>query len=77
MMWKTRGSARARLRRSRVRPAEGRAREALEPVLVLRVRGGGLELEMEVRAGRVAGLADEADRLAGGELAPCVTAGSR
>ena len=44
-----------------VLPAEGGAGEALEPRLVLRVRRRGGELQVEVRAGRVAGLADEPD----------------
>src|SRR5436309_4046142 len=59
-----------RLRRAGVRPLEGSAREALEPGLVLRVRGCRLELEMEVRPGRVAGLADQTHRVAGLELGP-------
>src|SRR2546425_5436614 len=48
-----------------VLPAEGSAREALEPRLILRVGRRRLELEMEMRPGRVARRSDETD------LRPC------
>src|SRR2546429_2238664 len=54
-------------RRGRVLPAEGAAREALEPGLILRELGRRLKLEMEVRAGGVAGRADQADLGSGRE----------
>jgi hypothetical protein len=41
--------------RWRVLPPEGAAREALEPGLVLREFGRRLQLQVEVRAGRVTG----------------------
>src|SRR5258705_10091729 len=46
-------------------PAECRAREALEPGLILRIGRGGLQLEMQMRPGRMAGRSDETD------LGPC------
>src|SRR2546422_551719 len=51
-----------RHRRRRVLPAKGDARERLEPRLDLRIGGRRVDLQMEVRAGGVAGRADEADR---------------
>src|SRR3954469_13468064 len=51
------------LRSRRVLPAEGSTGEALEPRLELRVMRGGIDLKVQVRTGRVAGLADEPDRL--------------
>src|SRR2546423_6599432 len=49
--------------RRRILPAEGDVREALEPRQALRVDGLRIELEMEVRAARVAGHPDQADFL--------------
>src|ERR671934_1556306 len=54
-------------RRRRVLPPERDAGKGLEPGLALRVRRCGLELEMQVWPGRVAGRADESDRRAGAE----------
>src|SRR5262245_45327144 len=54
------GARRAGVAGTGVLPTEGGAGEALEPRLLLWVRGRRGELQMEVRAGRVAGLADEA-----------------
>src|SRR4051794_6105482 len=51
----------------RVLPAECLAGEALEPGLVLRPAGRRLQLQMQVRAGRMAGRPDEADLCAGRE----------
>src|SRR4051794_20823853 len=58
---------RRRIRLDGVEPAEGGARKGLEPGLVLRVPRRRLELKMEVRAFGMAGVADEADGLPGGE----------
>src|SRR5207245_7907363 len=49
------------LGRSVLLPAEGAAGERLEPGLVLRVGSRRLELEVKVRAARVAGVPDEPD----------------
>src|SRR5690349_2623496 len=54
-------------RRRSVLPAEGLAGKTLEPRLVLRVAGRRLQLEVEVRPGRMAGCADEPDLGTGGE----------
>ena len=64
---RTAGSHGSRRRRRRVLPAEGCAREALEPSHLLGPHGRGLELEVEVRAARVPGGADEPDRLSRGQ----------
>src|SRR5262245_52056229 len=53
--------------RRRVLPAERGARERLEPGKALGVCRGTSQLKVEVRAGRVPGLADEPGGLAGGE----------
>src|SRR5436189_175261 len=60
----TRVGGGAGLGRRRVLPAKSGAGEALEPRLQLRVVRRRVELEVEMRPGRVAGLADEPDRLA-------------
>src|SRR5437016_13418357 len=52
---------RAEGRGRRVLPAERAAGEALEPRLLLRPRRWGLQLEVEVRTARIAGVTDEAD----------------
>ncbi len=48
--------------RFRVLPAEGRSGEPLEPGLGLRIGVGRIELQVKVRACRVAGLSDQPDR---------------
>src|SRR5918995_5337676 len=48
-------------RRRGVLPAERSAGETLEPGLLLRIRGRGLQLEMQVGSRRVARRADETD----------------
>src|SRR5581483_8269350 len=47
-----------------VEPLEGRPREGLEPLLVLGVGRRRLQLQVEVRPGGVAGVADEPDGVA-------------
>src|SRR5207237_8220717 len=54
-------------RRRGVLPAERPAGKALEPGLPLRPRGRRLQLEVQVRAARMAGHADQADLRPGGE----------